>query len=131
MNLKKKKELIARTLGVGTARIFLDESRLGEIKEAITRQDIRDLKASGIVRIKEARGVKKNEKRKTKKRYGKKKMIVKTRKENYMALTRKLRAQVKEMRAKGKITKEQYYDLRKKIRSSAFKSMTHFMENLS
>ena len=53
MNLKKKKILAAKTLGVGRNRIRLLKSRLDEIKEAITKQDIRDLKNDGAILIKE------------------------------------------------------------------------------
>ena len=44
MNLQKKKELAARTLTIGKDRIMFNTSRLDEIKEAITKQDIKDLK---------------------------------------------------------------------------------------
>ena len=47
MNLSKKKALAARTLNVGKARILFNVQRLGEIKEAITKQDIRDLHKEG------------------------------------------------------------------------------------
>jgi len=49
MNLGKKKLLAARTLKVGKARIFFVDSRKSEIKEAITKQDIRDLKQDGAI----------------------------------------------------------------------------------
>ena len=53
MNLRKKKELIARTLKVGKDRITFVESRLEEIKEIITKQDVRDLVADKAIIIKE------------------------------------------------------------------------------
>ena len=62
MNLRGKKKLIARKLRVGIDKIILDENRLGEIKEAITRQDIVDLANKGLIRIREARGSRKKEK---------------------------------------------------------------------
>ncbi len=52
MNLRKKKALAARTFGVGLSRIEFLEPRLDEIKEAITKQDIRDLYKDGAIRIK-------------------------------------------------------------------------------
>ena len=54
MNLRSKKKLIARTLGVGTDRIIL--VRPADIKEAITRQDIRDLVTSNIIIIRDEKG---------------------------------------------------------------------------
>jgi large subunit ribosomal protein L19e len=128
MQLKKKKKLIARTLGVGTDRITLEESKLTDIKEAITRQDIRDLIAAGAIRLKPIKGRKSKETRKTKKRVGKRRKRVKETKEDYMALTRKLRAYLKNLRANNKITKEEYYDLRRKVKSKVFKSLSNFKE---
>ncbi len=59
MNLEKKKKLAARTLNVGKERIIFLKSRLEEIKEAITRQDIKDLHKDGAIIIKEEKGRKK------------------------------------------------------------------------
>ena len=53
MNLKKKKALAARTFGVGLERIEFVKPRLEEIKEAITKQDMKDLKESGAIIIRE------------------------------------------------------------------------------
>ena len=41
--LDRRKDLASRVLGVGKRRIIFDSSRLSEIKEAITKQDIKDL----------------------------------------------------------------------------------------
>ena len=62
-NLAKKKQLAAKTLNVGKARIVFLPSRLDEIKEAITRQDILDLHKSGAITIRDIRGRKKIERR--------------------------------------------------------------------
>jgi len=64
MNLSKKKELAKRTLKIGKSRIVFLESRLSEIKEAITKQDIRDLKREGAIIIKNIKGRRKVKKRK-------------------------------------------------------------------
>ena len=70
MNLEKKKMLAARTLGVGKARIIFNVARINEIKEAITKQDIRDLAADKAILIREIKGTKKKVKRKTRRRAG-------------------------------------------------------------
>lgn len=59
MNLKKKKQLAAKTLKVGKERILFLGPRIEEIKEAITKQDIRELKKDGAILIKEIKGRKK------------------------------------------------------------------------
>ena len=130
MNLRKRKQLASKVLGVGKNKILFDESRLAEIKEAITKQDIRDLFQSGLISIKETRGRRKNIKRKTRRGPGKIKIKVVNRKRNYMLLVRKLRRHIKEIKIQGKISKEQYEELRKKIKSSEFKSKAHLKEYL-
>ena len=130
MNLRTKKELVARMTGVGKERVLFDDSRLNEIKEALTRQDIRDLIQSKAIKIKEISGRRRIKKRKTKRREGKIKKTINKRKKKYMILTRKLRKTVADHKKSGAITQEQYLKLRKQIRASAFRSKNHMMENL-
>jgi len=131
MNLEKKKNLAARTLGVGKKRIVFLKPRLAEIKEIITKQDVRDLKSEGAIAIKEVKGRKKRQSGKSKNRGpGKIKKNVNKRKRDYVIMTRKLRSHVKILRDSGEITKENFYDLRKKIRNKAFRSKAHLKEIL-
>lgn len=103
--------------------------RLDEIKEAITKQDIRDLVASGAIFIKEISGRKRVAKRKTRRRAGSIRKRVKGTKRAYVNLTRKLRAYIYELRTQKKISEEQYWKLRKEIRSGAFKSKSNLKEH--
>ena len=68
MNLKKKKALAVRTVKVGKERLVFSKSRLNEIKEAITKQDIRDVQNDGAIVIKEIKGRRKIKKRKNTRR---------------------------------------------------------------
>jgi large subunit ribosomal protein L19e len=129
MNLKKKKALAARTFNVGISRVEFLEPRLEEIKEAITKQDIRDLYKDGAIRIKDIHG------RKTKKINSKKKKTignvrkkVNKRKKEYATLTRKLRKHLAENREK--MTDNERKDIRKKIRNKFFRSKAHLKEHL-
>ena len=70
MQLNKKKELAARTLNIGINKIIFNKERLNEIKEAITKQDIRDLVEEKAITIREVRGRRKNTKRKSRRREG-------------------------------------------------------------
>jgi large subunit ribosomal protein L19e len=128
MNLGKKKELAARTLKVGKGRIMFIEARLNEIKEAITKQDIRDLSKDGAIMIKGIKGSKKKVKRTTKKGPGKIKKKVKTRKQDYVIMTRKLRKYVAERKKQEDITREESLEIRKKIRNRFFRSQAHLKE---
>jgi len=131
MNLRKKKALAAKTLGVGIDRIVLNNERLSEIHELITRQDIRDLHVSGAIAIKLIKGRSKKQKRKTRRRYGSIKKKIKNGKTHYIRLTRKLRAYIEEMRKQNKITEEQYKTIRKQIKASVFRSKSHLKEIIS
>ncbi len=124
MNLKKQKELTKRTLKVGKKRIIFSKARLEDIKEAITKQDIRDLHEEKAILIKDIKGRSKVSKRKRKRKTGKIKKKVKSRKKDYVEMTRKLRKYFKQLRDKGKITPEEAREIRKKIRNKAFKSQS-------
>ena len=128
MNLAKKKALAARTLKVGKKRIVLLPSRISEIKEAITKQDIHDLKNEGAILVKEIKGRRKVIKRKTRRSTGNIRKKVNTRKQDYVIMTRKLRRYVAEMKKQGKLTPEEIKDIRNKIRNKAFRSKAHLKE---
>jgi len=130
MKLDKKKGLAVRTLGIGKSRIIFNVNRIDEIKEAITKQDILDLKNSGAITIKEIKGARKQQKRKTRRRAGSIKKKVNTRKRDYMTITRKLRAYLAELKLKGRIKTEDYKQLRKEIRLKKFKSLSNMKERI-
>ena len=129
MNLTKKKSLAARTLGVGQKRIKFVESRLDEIKEALTKQDIRDLHNDGAIIIAEIGGRKVKAKKKKRRSAGNVRKKVNKRKQNYVKLTRKLRKYLKE--SEGKLTKKEKEDLRNKIRNKFFASKANFKEYIA
>lgn len=122
MNLKNKKELAAKTFKVGKDRIVFVIERLAEIKEAITKEDLRALKESGAIEIKPVKGRKTNTTRKNKRGAGKIKMKVNKRKQEYVIITRKLRRYATELKKQGKLTSEEVTEIRKRIRNRAFKS---------
>ncbi|MBD3247485.1 hypothetical protein GF378_02590 [Candidatus Pacearchaeota archaeon] len=127
MKLDKKKALAARTLGVGKNRIVLVQSRLDDIKEAITKQDIRDLVADKAILVKEVKGRKKV-KKKNRKSTGNIRKKVNKRKQKYVIMTRKLRGYVKELQNQGRLSKSQVKEIRKKIRNKDFKSKANLKE---
>jgi len=97
---------------------------LDEIKEAITKQDIRDLQKEGAIVVKDIKGrkkVKKVNKRST----GNIRKKVNKRKKEYVIMTRKLRRYVAEMKKQGELSKEEISDIRNKIRNRIFRSKAH------
>lgn len=131
MNLAKKKTLASKTLGVGKGRIIFNVKRLEEIKEAITKQDIRDLFSSGAIIIKEAKGRRVIVRRKIRRKSGSVKKKVRNTKKEYIIITRKLRRYIAELLGAEKLTKEQYLKLRKEIRARVFKSKAQLKERLT
>ncbi len=130
MNLAKKKILAAKALKVGKNRIIFSSEGLNEIKEAITKQDIKSLKTEGIISIRPVKGRRKIKRRKTKRGFGKIKKKVKNRKQSYVKITRKLRAYLKVLRDRTIIEKDLYWNLRKRIRMRDFKSIKSIKEYL-
>lgn len=122
--------LAAKALGVGKNRILFRTDSFGEIKEAITKQDVRNLHAEGIISIRPILGRRTVEKRKRKRGAGKIKIKVNKRKQNYVKLTRKLRAYVRSLRQNGSLNRELYHNLRKKIKNKHFKSKDNLKEHV-
>jgi large subunit ribosomal protein L19e len=128
MNLRSKKQLAANTFGVGKGRISFVNERIEEIKEAITKQDMRNLQKDGAIIIKEIRGRSNNIKKNKKRSMGNVRKIVNTRKRNYVTLTRKLRQVLSHKKKKGEIGIKEVKELRKKIRNKMFKSKAHLKD---
>ncbi len=131
MKLEKKKEFAAEVLGVGEGRIIFNQNRIDELKEAMTRQDIKDLFTEGAIMIRDIKGRKKVERRKRRRRMGSIKQPIRRKKERYMIITRKLRKYLSELRKAEKITEEQFTTLRKEIKASAFKDKAHLKERIN
>jgi large subunit ribosomal protein L19e len=128
MNLRAKKQLAANTFGVGKGRIMFVNERIEEIKEAITKQDMRNLHQDGAIIIKEIKGRSKNIKKKKKRGFAGVRKNVNTRKRDYIILTRKLRKVLADKKRKGEIKQKEVKELRKKIRNKTFKSKAHLKE---
>lgn len=131
MKLNKKKNLAAKALKVGKDRIVFVKARLEDIKESITKQDIRDLKEEGAIIVKEIKGRRKKIKGKRKRRsIGNIRKKVNTRKKDYVIITRKLRSYVKELKEQGKLSRDEVKEMRKRIRNKEFRSKAHFKQSL-
>lgn len=126
----KKKELAAKALKIGKERVKFVRVRLDEIKDAITKQDIRDLVETGAIIIKPVKGRRTNIKKKNRKGQGKVKKKVNKRKREYVEMTRKLRKHVKLLKKQGTISKEESKQFRKEIRNKAFRSKSNLVSHI-
>lgn len=131
MKLEKKKSLAARALGVGENRILFNSERLSEIKEAITKQDIKDLHQAGAISIKEVKGRKTAKKRKTRRRAGSVRKKVKSTKREYITATRKARVYLSNLRDRNLISQENFKKLRSEVRARNFRSLSHLKERIA
>ncbi len=130
MNIGKKKMLAVRTLKVGKNRILFVNSRLKDIKEALTKQDIKDLQKDGAIIVKQIKGKKKLERKSKKKSVGNVRKKVNKRKKEYVIMTRKLRRYVAEMKKQGKLSKEEIKEIRNRIKNRVFRSKAHLKEHI-
>lgn len=113
--LSLQRRIAAQVLGVGKNRVWFDPSRINEIKEAITKEDIKALVKEKAIKKKPVIGVKRRagklrQLRKKKGRVrgqGKRKKIVKKRKREYIRRIRVLRRYVRELKIAGKIRASQ------------------------
>ncbi len=130
MNLKKKKRIAAAALGIGINRVIFDKERINEMKEAITKQDMRDLFKEGAIRISSVKGRHKKEKR-GRRREGRIRRKVRAGKRGYILKIRKLRAYIKMMKERGEISGRKYKKLRNYAKSGIFKDLKHMIAYLN
>lgn len=138
VNLRSKKELVARTLGVGVNRIKFDPNYLDDITDAITREDIRSLVTARTILIKKKEGTSRGRFRvkheKVKKRgRGKgsmkgKKTARTGKKEAWVRKVRTLRKHLKIMRDREEISKDKFKLLYRRIKGGQVRSVAHLRE---
>ncbi len=128
MKLDKKKAIASKVFKVGKERIVFLEPRLEEIKEAITKEDIRGLKADGAILIKDIKARRSAPKKKVKRSQGNIRKKAKDTKREYMIMTRKLRKHVANLKDKKVLNRDEVSDIRNKIRNRHFKSQAQLRE---
>lgn len=134
--MRTQKRLAAQILNCSKKRIVLDEERLEEIKEAITKEDIRSLVKDGAIKRKPVKGIcnVRTRKRKQQKRRGQRRGMGKRKgkstarlpkKEAWMNKIRLQRKFLKELREKGVIKKSTYRELYSKANGGFFRNKRH------
>jgi len=120
-----QKKLAGKIAKRSSKRVRLDPTRLDDIKEAITRQDVRALIKDGAITLVQEKGVSKGRSRyvKSQKSKGRRKGAGSRKgkanarlkgKDKWMARIRLQRFFLKDMKTKGKLTQEVYKDIYKK-----------------
>ena len=133
-DLKAQKRLAADVLGVGKNRVKFDPDAQGEIADAITRDDIRELVDSGVISATEAKGNSRgNARERAKKRsYGHQKGhgtrkgkagARQNKKEDWTSRIRAQRRELRELRDDGEIDRSQYRELYDQASGGEFDSV--------
>ncbi len=133
-DLSAQKRLAADVLGVGENRIWLDPEQQGDIAEAITREDIRELVEEGIVRAEEPGGNSRNRarEREAKRAYGHQKgagsrkgeaEARKSDTDGWASTIRAQRRRLRELRDEGRLSRSQYRDVYDKAGGGEFDSV--------
>lgn len=135
VNLKAKKQLVSRVVGVGLSRIKFDPDSSDDIADAITRDNIRSLITAGTITIKPAGGTsrgrakfKKRQKQKRGTTTGSKKGRKGARvgkKQVYVKKVRALRHRLKVARDRKEITNPQFWELYRKVGGNTVRNNAH------
>ncbi|KYH26286.1 50S ribosomal protein L19e [Halalkalicoccus paucihalophilus] len=142
-DLKAQKRLAADVLDVGKNRVWFDPEAQGEIADAITREEIRELVAQGTIQSKDATGNSRGRarERQEKRAYGHRKGAGKRKgkagarqneKDEWKNQIRAQRRKLRELREEGEIDSTQYRELYNKARGGEFRTvryMTNYIEN--
>lgn len=136
MKLNTQKRIAAYALGCSRKRVIFDESRLSDIKEAITKVDIRSLVNEGAIKEKPVKGTSRVKARKRAiqrskgrqrgfgKRKGKKTSRL-SRKRAWIGRIRIQRGFIKILKEKKIITTDVYRQLYLKTKGGFFRSKRH------
>jgi len=127
MKLTTQKRMAADLLEVGENQVVFDNLRLDEIKQAITKQDIRELVKDRAIRIRP--GKKKVVKvRRKRTGAGRRKFMVKTRKRDYINKIRKIRRYVRDQMNAKLLDKKLVDAVRKYAKAGQFKNLRQAKE---
>src|SRR3990167_5274971 len=136
MELKNQKRFVKSLTGVGNRRINFDSEKLSEIKEAITKRDIKGLINKKVIIIKQKRGSSRVRARKilVQKRKGRRKGKGSRKgkftarlnpKSTWMNKIRNLREFLRELKSKELIDKKNYRELYLKAKGGFFRNKRH------
>jgi len=135
VNLKAKKRLVSRMVGVGVHRVWFDSQRLDDIADAITRENIRSLLTANTIQIKSIRGTSRGRaklKRIQRKKRGTtagskqgKKGARVGKKQLYVKKIRSLRYLLKVFKDRKEINNQQFWSLYKRVGGNTVRNKAH------
>jgi large subunit ribosomal protein L19e len=141
MDLKNQRRMAAEILDCGENRVWIDPNRAEDLSDAITRADIRTAIESGTIKALPKAGIsqgrtrynkaqrKKGRQRGPGSRKGRAGARSPT-KRDWIQTIRPLRAELRELRDSGKISKHTYREFYMKAKGGVFKSRAHLLTHL-
>lgn len=136
--MKSQRIMAAKIMKIGASRVWMDPSRLADIDEAITAEDIRRLIKDGVIVAKPKDGLSSFRKKKIAqqkkkgRRHGRgsvkgsKGARVK-KKRVWIKTIRSIRTLLRQFRTEGRIDNATYRDMYMKAKSGFFRSRAHVM----
>ena len=135
-DLKSQRRLAAKIMDCGENRVWMDPDAQGEIAEAITREDVRELVQQGIIREKRKKGVSRGNARERdeKRAYGHQKGPGTRKgkagarsdpKDEWKSRIRALRKELRRMKEDDEIDASTYRDLYGKAKGGEFDSVRY------
>ncbi len=135
VNLKTKRRLVARILGVGANRIKFDSEYLDDVADAITRDNIRSLLTANIIEVKPIKGTskgrsyyKKSQRRKRGTKQGSKKGAKGSRigkKQVYVRKIKALRHRLNVSKGRKEINNKEYWKLYRQAGGNQIRNVAH------
>ena len=135
VNLRAKKRLVSRIVGVGLHRVKFDNDHLDDITDAITRVNIRSLITANTIKIKRIVGtshgratLKKIQRRKRGTKQGSKKGRKGARvgkKRVHITKVRALRYRLKVSKDRKEITNKEFWELYKMVGGNTIRNVAH------
>lgn len=138
INLRDKRELAARVLGVGVNRVKFSPDYLEDVADAITRENIRSLVTARTMHVE---GIKGTSRGRTRARHAKakkhgrgqgskkgRKGARRGKKELWVKKVRAMRHHIKVLKKRGDISKRAFWSLYTKINGGQVRSLSHLRE---
>lgn len=141
MDVKYQKRLAADVLKCGENRVWIDDTMLDEVIEAITREEIEQLINNEVIKKKPVKGnskgrqryVKKQKKKGRRKGHGKRKGKKGARepsKKNWIKRIRSIRKELKHLRDEDHIDRTTYREYYNKAKGGTFKDKSDLLVHL-
>jgi large subunit ribosomal protein L19e len=135
VNIKKKRELVARIIGVGANRVRFEPDKLEDVADSITRENIRSLVNRGAIWTVKPKGTSRGRaisKRSVWKVHGKgpgskkgKRTARVGKKEIYVVKVRSMRYHLKVLKERKDISNDIYWQIYKKVNGGQVRSLAH------